>query len=76
MTTIIYVGKAFFEMPGATSVAYAAKRVAEGKGYDPDDPVLQFNLGLPDGSHLPEEDVIADYDECHLVLFVSKREVL
>ena len=49
------------KMPSATSMRYAAKRVAEAVGFDPD--MGEFALCIHDTRRLiPQEDVVADYD--------------
>lgn len=73
-TTTIHIQGVPFEMPGATTVRYAAKRVAEGFGYDPEDPTMEYKLLLvQSGDPLDPGDVIADYDQCYLALVGVRR---
>ena len=54
-------GEVVLEMPGATTVRYAAKRAAEAMGYDPD--ALEFYLVDPSTKRvMPQDDVVAYLD--------------
>ena len=60
------VGPNLHTMPSATTIKYAAKRVAEVFGFDVDDDWIL----LHDNQPLPDDDIIATYDGMSLLLGV------
>ena len=71
MTTTIYFGpeKTPIEMPGATSILYAAKRIAESIGLDSDH-YWRLHSG---GRIIPDDNIIADYD-CKTIDFILEGD--
>ena len=60
MTTIHVHGRSL-DMPGATTVGYAAMRVAQELGHDPEDPRYIWGLAIKD-TVLDTDAIIGDFD--------------
>lgn len=68
MTTVTlhHIGGDTFEMPGVTTAMYAAKRIAEELGYDPD---LPWTLAYWKNGHpelIPDDRLVCELEEIDL----------
>ena len=65
-------GYLVLEMPGATSIRYAAKRVAEAIGLDPNAGDFELVHGYSN-QPIPQKDIVAQYDGHEVGLLLRGR---